>query len=172
MIKVCKKNYFMGIDPSINGTGVVILDKELNIVESLHYKFNNKKNLYVINSKKELKLINNDKDLKGETIGREIAKLVKKYDPIINIEGYAYNGGGLVFQIAEFVGAIKTHIKLLKKKVETIGITNLKKRVTGNGNATKLHIKIALEKYVGHSFGDNDDLNDAYSLALIAAKKF
>lgn len=174
MIKRFKKDKFMGLDVSINGTGLVILDSELKIIYYAHYKYKQSSNTYIIETSEGVESIpvkNNNKFLKASTVRDHVRLAIEKYTPKVGIENYAYNGNGLVFQIAEFTGVLKTLVYETVGKLNLFDIKTLKKKITGLGSANKLQVMMGLDREIGFSFGENDDLNDAYVVALALAKR-
>ncbi len=148
---------FVGMDPSYNGFGIIVLDKEANIIEQ--------------------KLFGSDS--KAEVEDR-LMELEKEYIFIPNIvclhsvylEGPAYaSQGAFILQM----GALHFMIRLLLKKkglnYKVIAPGTLKKFVTGKGNAKKDLILLKVYKKWGVEF-DNDNLADAYSLARMALEDY
>jgi len=151
------ENQFIGIDLSLNGTGLIIIDNEAKIINKKLISSSPKDNiedrfLYIIS---ELEFILN------------IVHLRK-----INIEGLSYQStSSNLAQLAGLHFIIRTELrkKLLnyKDKVEIIPPGVLKKFVTGKGNCKKNLILLHVFKKFGETF-DDDNLADAYSLARLA----
>ena len=151
------ENYFIGLDLSINGTGLVIINNETKIINQ--------------------KLITtNPKD----DIEDRLLHIVEEIKPIynlhtlhkINIEGLSYQSvSSNLAQLSaiHYLTRIELKRNLLnyKEKVEIIPPTVLKKFVTGKGQCKKNLILLYVFKKFGETF-DNDNLADAYSLARLA----
>lgn len=160
----------MGIDPSINGTGIAIC-KEGKIIyySKLTYK-GTKKPHYLIedslgkSSKVDVPL----KEFRGKVVSQIISKLILKYKiGAVTIEDYAFSANSRAkYQIGEFVGAIKNAIYDTTVIPKVISIKKAKKIFTGNGNASKEEVK----NHVYLRFGlniDSFDINDAIMLACV-----
>jgi crossover junction endodeoxyribonuclease RuvC len=157
MDQTCSKcSFFVGIDPSYNGTAVMVLDENANIVEKLLYKSvgeSIEEKLWAIN--KALSFI------------PKIVGLKKVY-----LEGPSYSSNG-AFQLQ--MGALHFMIRMMlyKKKVkyQVIAPGSLKKFVAGSGSAKKEHMLLNVYKKWGLDFLDNN-LADAYGLARMAYEDF
>lgn len=155
MKKECKKEtMFVGLDPSINATGVVILDDCANIIQQRTFSIKNSDGLFeqsLMDYEKEIKFIPN------------IVNLGSVY-----IEGPAYQSAG---QAILQMGAIHffTRLYLFKKNVnyKVIAPGTLKKFVTGKGNSKKDLMLLKTYKKWGVEFSDNN-ICDAYGLARMA----
>jgi crossover junction endodeoxyribonuclease RuvC len=144
------------VDPSYNGTAVMVLDENANIVEKLLYKSvgeSIEEKLWAIN--KALSFI------------PKIVGLKKVY-----LEGPSYSSNG-AFQLQ--MGALHFMIRMMfyKKRVkyEVIAPGSLKKFVAGSGSAKKEHMLLNVYKKWGLDFLDNN-LADAYGLARMAYEDF
>lgn len=159
--KVIKKRInedpiYVGIDPSFNGTGVVLLDKNGNIVEQKLIKSNPKQS-------PEERLI----DIRNQL----------SFIPVINnlktvyFEGPSYGSNG---QFILQMGALHFIIRILlfENKVDYKIITPgaLKKFVTGIGNAKKELMLLKVYKKWGVEF-ESHDLCDAYSLSRMSLEE-
>jgi len=157
MDQTCSKcSFFVGVDPSYNGTAVMVLDENANIVEKLLYKSvgeSIEERLWAIN--KALSFI------------PKIVGLKKVY-----LEGPSYSSNG-AFQLQ--MGALHFMIRMMfyKKRVkyEVIAPGSLKKFVAGSGSAKKEHMLLNVYKKWGLDFLDNN-LADAYGLARMAYEDF
>ena len=157
MDQTCSKcSFFVGVDPSYNGTAVMVLDENANIVEKLLYKSvgeSIEEKLWAIN--KALSFI------------PKIVGLKKVY-----LEGPSYSSNG-AFQLQ--MGALHFMIRMMfyKKRVkyEVIAPGSLKKFVAGSGSAKKEHMLLNVYKKWGLDFLDNN-LADAYGLARMAYEDF
>ncbi|MHA1814484.1 MAG: crossover junction endodeoxyribonuclease RuvC [Candidatus Heimdallarchaeaceae archaeon] len=148
---------FVGIDPSFNGFGIIVLDKDANIVEQ---------KLIASNTKDEIE--------------DRLMYLEAEYGFIPNImclqsvylEGPAFLANG---KFALQMGALHFMIRLMLKKrgvgFKVIAPGTLKKFVTGKGNAKKDLMLLNVYKKWGVEF-DNDNLADAYGMARMALEDY
>jgi len=146
--------FVVGVDPSYNGTAVIVLDQDGNIVEQKLFTGEGEsveEKLWFIN--KELSFI------------PKIVGLKKVF-----LEGPSYSSNG-VFQLQ--MGALHFMIRMLfykkRLKYEIISPNTLKKFVcgAGHGNAKKELMLLNVYKKWGIEFKDNN-LADAYGLARMA----
>ena len=158
MKDVCREMLFVGLDPSINATGVVILDDCGNIVEQRTFSVKDKDKIF------EKSLIKYEKEIGFIT---KILNLGSVY-----IEGPAYQSTG---QVILQLGAIHflTRVYFYKKNVnyKVIAPGTLKKFVTGKGNSKKELMLLKTYKKWGVEFEDNN-ICDAYGLARMAYEDF
>ena len=155
-IKTCADPLFVGIDPSINGTGIIVLDKDANIVEQKLFS------------------------VKADTFEESLVKYEKEIEFIANmialhavyLEGPAYQATG---QVILQMGALHfiTRLFLFKKQknYKIIAPGTLKKFVTGKGNSKKELMLMKTFKRWGVEFEDNN-LCDAYGLARMALEEY
>ncbi len=157
--KNIKKNtdpIFVGIDHSFTGTGVVLLDKDGEILEQKLIKSNSKQTI-------EERLI----DLRDQLSFIPVIVNLKR----VCIEGPSYGSNG---QFILQMGALHFLIRILlfehnvDYKIVTPGA--LKKFVTGKGNAKKNLMLLKIFKKWGIEF-DDDNLGDAFSLARMALEE-
>lgn len=142
---------YIGLDPSLTGTGIITLDDRANIVISKLFETKSK-------DETEFRLVN---------IWEEIQKHVQK-DSIMYIEGISYNSkGNTLAQLS----ALHYYIRIMMKKeflnFKVIEPKVLKKYISGNGNAKKNLMILKVYQKFGVEFSD-DNLADAYSLARMA----
>jgi crossover junction endodeoxyribonuclease RuvC len=149
---------FVGLDPSINATGVVILDDCENIVGQRTFSVKDKDKMF------ERSLIKYEEEISFLT---KILNLGSVY-----IEGPSYQSAG---QAVLQMGALHfcTRVYLFKAGINyrVIAPGTLKKFVTGKGNAKKEVMLLKTYKKWGVEFTDNN-LCDAYSLARLALEDF
>lgn len=156
-VKKTKNNpIFVGLDPSFNGTGIIILDSYGEIIEQILHKAKE--------GETEERLLDIEKKIK---IIPTIPRLESVY-----IEGPSYSSSGaFVLQM----GALHFLIRLifLKKKInyKIIAPGTLKKYVAGTGVAKKELMLLKTYKKWGVEFNDNN-LCDAYGLARMALEDF
>jgi crossover junction endodeoxyribonuclease RuvC len=158
--KVDKKNcMFVGLDPSYNAFGIIVVDQDGEIVEKklLKSNTNDEAEDRIIEMEKEFKFIPNIYCL--ETV---------------YIEGPSYSStGAFVLQM----GALHYYLRIFfrKKNIDyrIIPPGTLKKFVAGEGkgNAKKELMLLKVYKKWGVEFDDNN-LADAYSLARMALEDF
>lgn len=150
-----KMKKIAGIDPSLNHTGVVILDEKGNLIHQ-----------EVIEAKK-LRGIERLRFVKDRLMKVLIDHDIKS----VAIEGYSFGSRGrAVFNIGEMGGVLR--VALYEAQIEILDVppSTLKKFVTGKGNADKEQMRIAIKEKYKIDF-DDDNEADAFGLAhyLIAS---
>jgi len=148
---------FVGIDPSYNSTGLIVLDQTGKIIEQKNFSTSKNKEI-------EERII-------------EFEENISFVPMIINLESVFIEGpsfsstGKYMLQM----GALHYFLRifLFKNKVnyKVIAPGTLKKFITGNGNAKKDLILLKTYKKWGVEFQIND-LADAYGLARMALEEF
>lgn len=145
-----KYNY-LGLDLSLTGTGVVVLNDrgEVEYSETLKNNLRGMERLQFIQDK--------------------IEKTLNKWKPyIICIEGYSMGSrSGQAFSIGELGGVIKLMLYKMKYDPYLIPPTRLKKFIVGGGKAEKDMIMMKVLQRWGWEPSDNN-VADAYGLAKIA----
>ncbi len=140
---------YMGIDLSLRGTGVIIIQGD-SIVEQALIKTTPKELI-------EDRIIH---------IGKEIRRIWAKYTISgINIEGLAFGARGQrMFELSGLHYHIR--IRFANRKIDFMVTppTTVKKWITGKGNANKEVMLMKVFKKYGEEFLDNN-LCDAYCLA-------
>ena len=151
---------FLGIDPSLTGTGIILLDKDGRIIEER-----------LIKSKS-----------RGKEVIPELERMLDIIDDIFNcamffsdidivcIEGLAFmarNTSALV-QLGYLNYKIREKLYNRDIKFYIIAPTSLKKYACGKGNAKKDLVLLDVYKRWNVSF-DDDNLADAFVLAKIAS---
>lgn len=152
-----KDPMFVGLDPSYDGFGIIVLDKDANIIVQ---------NLVKTDSKKEIE--------------ERIIDLEKQFEFIANIislnriyiEGLSHQStGNFVLQM----GGLHYYLRVFFYKkccdYKIVPPGELKKFITGKGNAKKNLMLLNVFKKFGVSFED-DNLADAYSLARLALEDY
>jgi crossover junction endodeoxyribonuclease RuvC len=148
---------FIGIDPSYNGFGLIILDIKANIIEEKLLKSLSCDEIEdrIIKLEQDFKFISDIKDLY-----------------IVYIEGLSYSSRGL-FTLQ--MGALNYFIRIFCRKnkinYKIISPNELKRFVTGKGQCKKELILLKTYKKWGIEFYDNN-LADAYGLARMAIEDF
>lgn len=139
---------FAGIDQSLTGTGVAIIE----------------------NDSHSLKLVS-PKKLRGIQRLLYIENTLKTLLPdnidLIAMEGYAFSAIGHVFALGELGGIIKRFLYVNNYKFIIVPPGTLKKYVSGKGNSPKNLMLLSAYKKWGIEF-KNDNLCDAFSLAKLA----
>jgi len=148
---------FVGLDPSYNEFGLIILDQKANIIEQKILTSNSK-----IDADERIMQLE-----KGFKFIPNICGLNSVY-----IEGPAFSSKG---QFVLQMGALHYYLRifLLKNKVnfKVIAPGTLKKFVTGTGKGKKELILLKTFKKWNVEF-DNNNLADAYGLARMALEDF
>ena len=148
---------FVGLDPSYNEFGLIILDKDANIL---------KQELLTSSSKLEadLRIIQLEE-------GFKFIPNIVGLQPVY-IEGPAFSSQG---QFVLQMGALHYYLRIffIKNKVEfkVIAPGTLKKFVTGTGKGKKELILLKTYKKWGEEFSNNN-LADAYGLARMALEDY
>lgn len=144
---------FMGIDPSLTGTGVVLLNEEGEVLDRGSYC--------------------SSKDLEHTGRFEEIALFVEDFindwvhvpDFYVMIEAPSFMSKGPTITLAQLNGYIAGRVRRLVPVVYQLPPTSLKKFFTMNGKATKTQMhKTARAKY-GFDCKDNNQV-DAFALAI------
>ena len=155
---VKKSNLFVGLDPSMRGTGIIVLDQDGEIIEKKLFSCKDPSGMIekeLVNYENEICFITN-------MVNREV----------VYMEGPAYQATG---QRILQMGAIHflTRVLFFKSGVnfKVIAPGTLKKFVTGKGNTKKDLMLLKTYKKWGVEFED-DNLCDAYGLARMALEEF
>ena len=148
---------FIGIDPSYNGFGIIILNNEGNII---------KEELLISKSNDEVE----DRILSLEEKFKFICDIENLH--VVYIEGPSFSSqGAFVLQM----GALHYFLRIFFRKnninYKVITPGSLKKFVTGKGQCKKELILLKTYKKWGIEFSDNN-LADAYGLARMAVEDF
>lgn len=144
-------NFYLGLDLSLTGTGLVVLDDSGEVVYSSTAK----------NKLRGIERLSFIEEVVGDLLVRFKIKM-------ICIEGYAMGSrSGQAFSIGELGGVIKLLLWEQAKTYFLVPPTQLKKYVTGSGRAEKDMVILNVYKKWGWEAGDNNQA-DAYVLARIA----
>jgi crossover junction endodeoxyribonuclease RuvC len=149
-----REKLFVGLDPSINATGILIINQDSNIIEQKLFSCKVEDGAiedYLIKYENEISFIPN------------IAGLQMVY-----LEGPAYHAAGrsiLQMGAIHFISRLIFYKKNIPYKVISPGA--LKKFVTGKGNSKKDLMLLKTYKKWGIEFED-DNLCDAYGLSKMA----
>lgn len=161
---------FIGIDPSLTGTGVVCLNEEGIVEDEQLIKTTPKQKI-----EDRLELINNTiiKLLNNKYQIRYTNGYIYKNKVNIYMEGLSFGAkGNAITQLAGLHYLLR--INLLKRidlKLEIIPPTTLKKFITGKGNSRKELMLLEVYKRWGVEY-KNNNLCDAYSLARMALDNY
>lgn len=148
---------FVGLDPSYNGFGIIVLEETGDIIEQ--------------------KLLTTDSKLEAED---RIIELEKEFKFVANVhnlhmvyvEAPSYSSQG---QFILQMGALHYYLRIFFRKHNTpykvIAPGALKKYVTGSGNAKKELMLLNVYKRWNVEFSDNN-LADAFSLARMALDEY
>lgn len=144
--------FFVGIDPSLTGTGIILIDKDKEIHKQ-----------ELVKTKPSMEI-----EERLHVIMNELVFITGIIKPHIYIEGLSYGSmSQRMFQLAGLHYYIRTTLFLNKTKFSIIPPTTLKKWLTGKGNSKKELMILNCYKKFGVSFNDNN-LCDAYCLARMA----
>jgi len=161
MSEICvakKEKAFVGVDHSLTGTGIVVLDQDGCIIEQKLIKTTSDQ----IDEKRMIDIID------GLSFIPKIVKLKCVY-----IEGPSYmSSGQAVLQMGALHYLIRIFLYRKKVKYKIIAPGSLKKFICGpgNGNAKKEFMLLNIYKKYGLEFKDNN-IADAYSLARMALEE-
>ena len=152
-LKISTEMFFVGIDHSMTGTGVVVVDQDGHILEQKLIKTtpaeSDEKRMITI--------------LDGLSFISKMIRLKTVY-----IEGPSYaSKGQAILQMGALHYLIRIFLYRKKIKYKIIAPTTLKKFVCGSGNAKKEQMLLNIYKKWGIEFRDNN-IADAYSLARMA----
>lgn len=142
---------FVGIDPSLSGTGLVVLDEEGQVVEAV-----------------SLKAGKEDDPLRFMKLAKRIRKHLNPATDRVIIEGFSFGSRGA--GVSKMYGIGWTIRILLEEEVfhwTEVAPTALKKFASNKGNAKKEDLVLPVYKKWGFET-DSNDILDAYVLAKIA----
>jgi len=173
---------FAGIDPSLNGTGIVILDEQEKVVDYLSFTTRTRKiDLHELCVNKEF----NEDDEKNRSLKiaysvQQLIEFLSIHQPqLICLEGYSFGSHSRsVTILAEFSGYLKICMLKHNFNFEVIPPTKIKKFITGKGNAGKDEVKEAVKKLnPAFLIQDNPnykqfDLYDAFAISLFTKKLY
>jgi len=148
---------FVGIDPSFNSTGIIILNEDSTLLEQQNFSL-----------------------AKYDEIEEKLLKFEEKisFIPTISglgsvfIEGPAYMASGkYILQMGALHFLLRLYLYKRDVFYKVIAPGTLKKFVTGKGNAKKDLMLLKVYKKWGIEF-EVDDLADAYGLARMALEEY
>lgn len=144
----------VGLDPSLTGTGICIMDIGQNLFVGKAW------------STQLIKPVTKSSPARLIEIRDRVAKLCQNADIVI-IEGYSFGSRGAgVFQTAELGGVLRVMLHEQGLWWVEVAPTQLKKFVCGKGNAKKEEVKLGAFKRWGVEFKTSDE-TDAYVLAKV-----
>lgn len=141
--------YYVGLDISVTGTGIVVLDRQLQIMTAECIKSKPQDDWYA----------------RVNDIVRRV--FIPMPDPpftTVYVEDYAFAAKGQVFNIAELSGIIKYRLWCDSYNFLRVPPTSLKKFTTATGTAPKELMMKEVYKRYNVDFNDNN-VADAYALA-------
>lgn len=152
------KEYYVGIDPSLSATGLVMINDKGEIVEERLIKTYPEN--YICTEQRLLDIMNSILFLTG------VMKLKSVY-----VEDLPYlSKGGAIFERAGLLYLITTFLFSNEIEYKLIGATTLKKWAVGKGNADKdMMIEGAIKRY--NIKFDDDNLCDAFFLSQMCKHK-
>ena len=139
-------NKYTGIDLSLCGTGLVTIDQDCKIISQ--------------------ELISTKPGLTEPRIITIVDKILRVDFDHVNIEGLAFGARGQsMFELAGLHYCLRVALTRQKTEYRITTPSELKKFVTGKGNAKKELMLLKVFKKWGVEFSDNN-LCDAFSLAM------
>lgn len=158
---LCKTNekeaIFVGVDPSIAGTGVIVLDQDKCIIDQKLIKTTTKD-------------IFEERLVKIKNALRFIPNIYRLHS--VYIEGPSYGSkGNAVLQMGALHFLIRVFLYERNVPFNVIAPKTLKVFHCGNGNAKKNEVLYLVEKTLGVSFKDHN-IADAYGLACMALRDY
>jgi len=152
------KEYYVGIDPSLSATGLVMINDRGEIVEER--LIDTYPEHYICIEQRLLDIMESIYFLSG------VLKLECVY-----IEDMPYlSKGGAIFERCGLLYLITTFLFEREIPYKLIPATNLKKWAVGKGNADKNMMMMKSEERWGIKFTD-DNICDAYNLAQMCKEK-
>jgi Holliday junction resolvasome RuvABC endonuclease subunit len=144
--------FFLGIDQSLNHTGLVILDVQGNAVDKR------------LIEPKKLRGVERLAFIRDAIVSTGLPGGIKR----AALEGYAYGAGvGRYFDLGEVGGLVRLLLHDAKVPFSVVSPTSLKKFVTGDSTAGKADMIKAVNKRWNAGV-DDDNVADAYGLARVA----
>lgn len=155
-----KKEYFFGVDLSLRSTGFIGIDENKKIII-----------LKIISSNSSDPIEKRIIDI-SDKIFFEIDKF-KKENIVVFIEGLAFGAkGNSLLNLSGLNHFIRIELYTNNIYFQMIPPTALKKFITGKGNVKKESMLLNIIKKYNVNFFDNDDLGDAFGLAVLAHNNY
>lgn len=143
--------YYIGIDASLTGTGICLMDDDHMIATHLRVDPKARRGCERLEF-----ILTSFRDVLHKFQGIEAAA----------IEGYAYGARGHLAQLGELGGLLRLELYCLDIPFTVVAATSLKKYVTGSGRGDKNMMLLSVYKKWGISCAD-DDQADSYALARL-----
>lgn len=149
--------YFVGIDPSLVGTGIMMIDGDGKIVQQK-----------LISTKPDTVI---ERRLLDIILGLSFIKKVPRLEKVYMEDLAYFSKSSRLFELAGLHFMIRTDFFVSNIQMKIIPPKTLKKFVTNNGNAKKNLMLLQCFKRWGESF-DDDNICDAYCLARLALEEY
>lgn len=171
-------NFYIGIDLSMNSTGITYLDDEGDkiystlILNRIPTNLNQNTYIKICSTNKEFESneerFDSIANLIVSDIKYKIKHIFKNHSSfLIGIEDYSYASKGMVFNIGEFVGRIKYELWKNNLRFQLISPTSIKKFwIKGNADKTLL-----LETFIQKSIEEKGIFEKYYDLLTDFFKK-
>lgn len=140
---------FLGIDQSLNGTGLCLLTAEGAVTHLETVRPGSRRGVERL-----------------AFVKSRVVRLLDANIAFVGIEGYAYDSVGRVFELGEIGGVLRLCVHENQCSYVDVAPSSLKKFATGNAAAKKDAMQRAAEAEGVHVADDNQA--DAYFLALVA----
>lgn len=146
-----KECRYVGIDPSLSGTGLVILGEQGNVIEAT-----------------SLKAGKEDDPLRFMKIAKRIKNHLNSYTDRVVIEGFSLHSRGAGVSSMYGIGwIIRNMLEESHFKWTEAPPTSVKKFGSGKGNAKKEDLVLPVYKKWGFE-GASNDITDAFIMAKMA----
>lgn len=143
----------LGIDPSLNGTGLVLLSENL---EHIHKKIS-----FSAGGNTEDKLVQIEKSFNKFVEGHTVRLAL--------IEGPAYSAASQQFTLGMVSGVLRLAARRAGARVIVIPPKVLKAGVGGSGSADKAQVAAGAQVHIKTKLPNDYDVTDAAALALLGA---
>lgn len=159
---------YLGVDPSITNTGVVLLNAEGSLVLAYDGKTAKSKTPGGVEG------LDNAFRFKAQVDGivRALKKRMTGESLVIGFEDYAYSATHQAFSLGEYGGVLKSALAELGTKygavLHLLAPTHVKRFGAGNGMATKEEMMSVAAAECPQLAGASSDVCDAYFMAKIA----
>lgn len=145
MIRYC------GVDPSVSGTGLVIMSKDGEVLQA-----------------KSIKAGKEEDPLRFMKLTEELVKHLDPATDKILIEGFSYGSKGRGISVTYGTGwCMRIYFEQLGFQWQEVPPSSLKKYASDHGNASKKLVGKAVKRKWGFE-SSSDDIVDAYVLARMA----
>ena len=143
---------FLGLDLSLSGSGLVIIDDDYKIIEKRVMHFN---------------AIDTERLIFLEEDFLNILKPYQEKIKLVCYESPAYKAEGKLVEIGEWLGVVKTNLHKLGLNVIKAAPNQIKKYVSGKGVGDKNLIILDVYKNFGEEIRQDDEA-DAYIASRIS----